>query len=98
MACHAETFDVARIYQPEGNGNATLLREPFVMLTGFMGTRLEDGSGTVVWGEFFTGQPSIRDPELQRLMALPVEDRPLSELHDEVAAIESMVTTRIGRK
>ena len=98
LGCQAETFDVARVYAPVGDPDAPVLQEPVIMLAGFMGSRLEDESGVVVWGEFFTGQPSIKDPQLQQLMAMPVADRPLSELRDGVTATEAMTRTRIGKK
>jgi hypothetical protein len=72
--------------------------EPLVVASGLLGSRLEDReTGRVVWGEFFTGELSLRKPEIRRRVALPlVGGEILAEQRDTVEATEVLQTVRVG--
>jgi hypothetical protein len=71
---------------------------PVVMLSGFLGSTLEDrDTGRIVWGEFFTGEQSMHKVEIRRRMALPmVGGDSLGGMRDSVEPTEALQTVRLG--
>jgi pimeloyl-ACP methyl ester carboxylesterase len=47
-------------------------RNPIIVIPGLLGSRLVDGDGRVVWGEFGSGAVDLGSPEGRRLLALPM--------------------------
>ncbi len=62
-------------------------RNPVIVIPGFLGSRLVDENGRVLWGAFDRRAASPDDPDDVRRLAVPmVEGVPLGELDDDTTA------------
>lgn len=71
-------------------------RNPVIVIPGILGSQLVDAdSGRVVWGAFGSGSVSPNRPSDARLFALPIGDKKLVELRDNVTAPTALDSARL---
>lgn len=70
----ARTPDLGGIYSAAAKGSVSE-RNPIIVIPGLLGSRLVDGDGRVVWGEFGGDAIDLKSAAGRRALALPISGR-----------------------